>query len=128
MPLRVHVSELAERQRRLLHGRFDASFVERARPDCGSQVVQSLVSFRLGLYLTACPFLQAHALTAEAAPPRVIAPVARAPFVLADFVQTHTSRAPFLRSPRFTLRVLFDDATALESVRAVPATRRSIPV
>src|SRR5579864_4344894 len=120
MPLLVHVSELAERQRRCLHGRFEATFIERACSDCGSQVIESLVGFRLGLDVAVCPFLQAHAFAAEAAPPGVIAPVARASFVLADFVKSHTVRTPFLRSPRFTLQALFDCARAPESVRAAP--------
>src|SRR5438874_2154444 len=130
MPLLVHVSELAERQRRFLHRRFEATFIERACPDRGPQIVESLVSFRLGSNLAIRPLGQADALAAKATPPRVLASIASASPVFADFVETHSSFSSFLsfvtqrhHAPRYARPC----ARPLLHARAVPATRRSIP-
>src|SRR5947207_11877744 len=95
MPLFVHLSELAEYQRRFLHRRFEATFIERACPNRRPQIVESLASFRFGSNLTIRPLGQADALATEAAPPCVLAAIASASLVFVDFVETHSSFPPF---------------------------------
>src|SRR5688572_3872998 len=92
--LLVNLGELAERHRRVVGRRIEASLVEGTVPDCCGQFVECFVGFSLGRDLAVRPFFQAHPLAAKAAPPRMLAAIACTSLVLAHLVQTHSFLLP----------------------------------
>jgi hypothetical protein len=82
VPLLVDLRELLEGLRIHFARWIDASLVERAGTNGVLQIIEDRVSFGLAADPSIRPLLETHAHMSEAHPPRVLASIAGAPFVV----------------------------------------------